>query len=89
MSTGAHVVILETDDTGEDGVSADRVLINGHDVGLMAAIPKVKVGIRGDLTTVTLTLAPSYLEIKGENREPAKHDAFGFTAAKGVGDGDN
>jgi hypothetical protein len=86
--SGAHVVLQEDDDDGEDGVSVSRVLVNGVDVGTMAAVPKVKVGIRGERTTVTLTLAPAYLEIKGENGQPAKSQSFGFAPTKGADDGD-
>jgi hypothetical protein len=82
--SGAHVVLEEADDTGEDGVSITRVSVNGVDVGLMSAAPKIRVGVKGQLTTVTLTLAVSRLEIKGElsdgdRREPRA----GFTAKVG------
>jgi hypothetical protein len=85
--TGAHIVLQEDDDTGDDGVSVGRVYVNGVDVGLMAAAPKVKVGTRGTRTTVTLTLAPACVEIKGEHRTPATGSStFGFT---GRDDGDH
>ncbi|MFD7900149.1 hypothetical protein [Streptomyces sp. NPDC059743] len=81
--SGAHVVLEEADDTGEDGVMATRVIVNGTDVGKVRGVPKVKVGTRGSdtVTTVTLTLVPSRLEIRGEladgdRREPRA----GFTA---------
>ncbi|WP_369147029.1 hypothetical protein [Streptomyces sp. R44] len=80
---GAHVVVWEADDTGEDGVSATHVSVNGVDVGTLASAPKVKVGTRAGrtVTTVSLELVPSRLEIKGEladgdRREPRA----GFTA---------
>jgi hypothetical protein len=81
--SGAHVVVEEADDTGEDGVSATRVMVNGVDVGLIANAPKIKVGTRSgrSVTTITLTLIPSRLEVRGEladgdRREPRA----GFTA---------
>ncbi|MFF1684522.1 MULTISPECIES: hypothetical protein [unclassified Streptomyces] len=80
---GAHVVLEEADDTGEDGVIVTRVSINGVDVGRLAKAPKIVVGTDKDrsVTTLTLTLIPSRLEIKGEladgnRREPRA----GFTA---------
>lgn len=80
--TGARVVMVEADDTGEDGVTVTSVSVNGVDVGRMAAAPKVKVGIRGAVTTVTLTLVPSRLEIRGEHAdgERPKTSRAGFTA---------
>jgi hypothetical protein len=81
--SGAHVVLEEQDDTGADGVRVTRVLVNGVDVGTVLGAPKVKIGTGGNggLTTVTLTLAPSRLEVRGEladgdHREPRA----GFTA---------
>ncbi|WP_405482974.1 hypothetical protein [Streptomyces sp. NBC_00009] len=81
--SGAYVVLEEADDTGEDGVMVTRVVINGVDVGRLANAPKIKVGSDRDrsVTTVTITLVPSRLEIKGEladgdRREPRA----GFTA---------
>ncbi|BDH67013.1 MULTISPECIES: hypothetical protein [unclassified Streptomyces] len=63
---GARVVLEEADDTGEDGVIVTRVIVNGTDVGTLAKAPKVVVGAGREVTTVTLTLAPSRLEIRGE-----------------------
>lgn len=81
---GAHVVMEESDDTGEDGVSITRVSVNGTDVGLMAAVPRVKVGARGTATTVTLTLAVSRLEIRGELADGERRESkAGFTAKVG------
>ncbi|KPC89938.1 hypothetical protein ADL27_38670 [Streptomyces sp. NRRL F-6602] len=67
--SGAHVVLEEADDTGEDGVQVTRVLVDGHDVGRLARAPKVVVGSTRDrsVTTVTLVLVPSRLEIRGEH----------------------
>lgn len=66
--SGAHVVLLEDDDTGEDGVAITRVIVNGTDVGIMSETPTIKVGVSGQktVTTVQLTLIVSRLEIKGE-----------------------
>lgn len=79
--TGAHVVMEERGDTGADGVSITHVSVNGVDVGAMTAAPKVKVGARNQLTTVTLTLAVSRLEIRGEHADGERRKArAGFTA---------
>ncbi|WP_328967976.1 hypothetical protein [Streptomyces sp. NBC_00239] len=72
---GSHVVLLEDDDTGEEGVTITRVLVNGVDVGRLAGAPKVRARSGGSVTTVTLTLVPSRLEIRGaladgDRREP-------------------
>ncbi|WP_069752971.1 hypothetical protein [Streptomyces sp. EN16] len=69
--SGAHVVLEEADDTGEDGLSITRVIINGVDVGRLAKPPKIAVGTKQDrtLTTVTITLVPARLEIKGEHAD--------------------
>lgn len=78
---GAHVVMEEAGSTGEDGVSITRVSVNGVDVGLMTRPPRVRVGARDELTTVTLTLAVSRLDIRGEHAEGERRDAkAGFTA---------
>lgn len=68
--TGSHVVLEEVDDTGADSVQVTRVIVNGVDVGQLARAPKIHVGTRGkgDLTTVTLTLVPSRLEVRGAAR---------------------
>lgn len=71
----------EDDDTGEDGVSVTRVSVNGVDVGLMSRPPKVHVGMRGERTTVTLTLAVSRLDVLGELADGVRRDSrAGFTA---------
>jgi hypothetical protein len=36
--SGAHVVLVEDEDTGETGVSVTSVLVNGVDVGRLAAV---------------------------------------------------
>jgi hypothetical protein len=79
--SGAHVVLEEAEDTGEAGVSVTRVIVNGVDVGRLAKAPKISVGTERRCTTITLTLVPSRLEIRGaladgDRREPRA----GFTA---------
>lgn len=80
--SGAHVVLTEENYTGEDGVIVTHVSINGVDVGRLARAPRIKVGERGEgVTTVTLVIIPSRLEIRGDladgdRREPRA----GFTA---------
>jgi hypothetical protein len=64
--SGAHVVMVEEDDTGADGVVVTRVLVNGTDVGRLASAPKIRVGHDRSCTTITLTLVPSRLEIRGD-----------------------
>ncbi|MFF9525344.1 hypothetical protein ACF1DV_25695 [Streptomyces achromogenes] len=64
--SGAHVVLVEDEDTGEDGVSVTRVIVNGVDVGRLAKAPKINVGVDRACTTVTITLVPSRLEIRGD-----------------------
>lgn len=86
--SGAHVVLEEADDTGETGVSVTRVTVNGVDVGRLARAPKISVGVDGRCSTVTITLVPSRLEIRGEladgdRREPRA----GFTATLSAGPG--
>lgn len=79
--SGAHVIMVESDDTGEDGVSITSVSVNGVDVGRLAEVPKVKIGTRDVLTTVTLTLAVSRLEVRGELAEGDRRaPRAGFTA---------
>lgn len=79
--SGAHVVMEEADDTGADGVSITRVSVNGVDVGRLAKPPRVKVGTRNELTTVTLTLAVSRLEVRGELADGERREPrTGFTA---------
>ncbi|GGX27025.1 hypothetical protein [Streptomyces chryseus] len=81
--SGAHVVMTEDDDTGEEGVIVSRVSVNGVDVGIMSEPPKVKIGTQGSktITTVTLTLIPSRLEITGELADGERREPrAGFTA---------
>ncbi|MGP3750906.1 hypothetical protein [Streptomyces sp. IBSNAI001] len=81
--SGAHVVMEEADDTGEDGLSITRVIVNGVDVGRLAKPPKIAVGTKEDrtLTTVTITLVPARLEIRGEHADGDRREPrAGFTA---------
>jgi hypothetical protein len=81
--SGTHVVLEEAEDTGEDGLSITRVIVNGVDVGRLAKPPKIAVGTKADrtLTTVTITLVPARLEIRGEHADGDRRDArAGFTA---------
>jgi hypothetical protein len=58
-------------------------LVNGVDVGTVASAPKIKVGTRlgRTVTTITLTLIPSRLEIKGEHADGDRREPrAGFTA---------
>jgi hypothetical protein len=75
--------MVEDDDTGEDGVIVTRVLVNGVDLGKMTETPKISIGTKasGSLTTITLTLAPSRLEVRGDLAD-GDHRAprAGFTA---------
>jgi hypothetical protein len=80
--SGAHVVLEEADDTGADGVIVTRVSINGVDVGKMAKPPKITVGHARECTTVTLTLIPSRLEIKGELADGDRREPRAGFAAK-------
>jgi hypothetical protein len=80
--SGAHVVLEEADDTGETGVSVTRVLVNGVDVGRLARAPKISVGTERRCTTVTLTLVPSRLEIKGELADGERREPRAGFAAK-------
>ncbi|MGW0468354.1 hypothetical protein ACWDX6_24265 [Streptomyces sp. NPDC003027] len=82
--SGAHVVVWEADDTGEDGVSATHVRVNGVDVGTVAEPPKITVGTRGDgsVTKITLTLIPSRLEIRGELADGERQEPRAGFAAK-------
>jgi hypothetical protein len=61
--------MVESDSTGEDGVSITSVSINGTDVGLMAAIPRVHIGARDNVTTVTLKLVVSWLHCEDQLKE--------------------
>ncbi|MFE7624255.1 hypothetical protein [Streptomyces sp. NPDC057509] len=81
--SGAHVVLEEADDTGEDGLQVTRVTVNGTDVGRLAVSPEIHVGTKGaqDLTTITLTLVPARLEIRGEHADgDHREPRAGFTA---------
>ncbi|MFD4699748.1 hypothetical protein [Streptomyces niveus] len=81
--SGARVVLYEEADTGEDGLVVTHVSINGVDVGRLAKAPKISVGTKDDrtLTTITLTLVPSRLEIKGEHADGDRRESrAGFTA---------
>ncbi|MYY03045.1 MULTISPECIES: hypothetical protein [unclassified Streptomyces] len=81
--SGAHVVLEEADDTGEDGLQVTRVRVNGTDVGRLHVAPEIHVGSAGarDLTTITLTLVPAHLEIRGEHADGDRREPrAGFTA---------
>lgn len=81
--SGAHVVLEEADDTGEGGLQVTRVSVNGVDVGQLARPPKISVGSKADrsLTTITLTLVPARLEIRGEHADGDRRaPRAGFTA---------
>lgn len=79
--SGAHVVMVEDEDTGEDGVIVTRVSVNGVDVGKLAKPPKISVGHARECTTITLTLVPSRLEIRGELADGDRREVrAGFTA---------
>jgi hypothetical protein len=80
--SGAHVVLVEEDDTGETGVSVTRVLVNGTDVGRLAKAPKISVGVDRRCTTITITLVPSRLEIKGEHADGDRREPRAGFAAK-------
>ncbi|KUF18881.1 hypothetical protein [Streptomyces silvensis] len=79
---GTHVVLVEDDDTGEDGVIVTRVSINGTDVGRLAKPPKISVGHGTSVTTLTLTLVPSRLEIRGELADGDRREPRAGFAAK-------
>ncbi|RMB86405.1 hypothetical protein [Streptomyces shenzhenensis] len=79
--SGAHVVLEEADDAGEDGVIVTRVSVNGVDVGKFAKPPKINVGRDRSSMTVTITLVPSRLEIRGELADGARRQPrVGFAA---------
>jgi hypothetical protein len=82
--SGAHVVLEEADDTGEQGVIPTRAIVNGVDIGTLAEAPKISVGDRGKgkITTVTLTLIPSRLEIRGEHADGDRRQPRAGFAAK-------
>lgn len=80
--TGAHVVLEEADDTGADGVIVTRVSINGVDVGRLAKPPKITVGSDRSVTTLTITLVPSRLEIRGELADGDRREPRAGFAAK-------
>ncbi|MCY0926205.1 hypothetical protein OTB20_08300 [Streptomyces sp. H27-H1] len=82
--SGSHVVLTEEQDTGEDGVLVTHVSVNGVDVGRMACVPRVRVAGKGEgkITTVTLTLIPSRLEIRGELADGDRREPRAGFAAK-------
>jgi hypothetical protein len=82
--SGAHVVLTEEQDTGEDGVLVTHVSVNGVDVGRLASAPRVRVAGKGEgkITTVTLTLIPSRLEIRGELADGERREPHTGFAAK-------
>ncbi|WP_030962704.1 hypothetical protein [Streptomyces sp. NRRL S-378] len=81
--SGAHVVLTEENDTGEDGVIVTHVSVNGVDVGRLAAVPKIRVGQRGGgVTTVTLVIVPSRLEIRGDLADGDRREPRAGFAAK-------
>ncbi len=80
--SGAHVVMEEADDTGEDGVIVTRVSVNGVDVGRMAEAPTIVVGVKDQVTKITLTLVPSRLEIRGELSDGERRESRAGFAAK-------
>ncbi|MFF3142146.1 hypothetical protein ACFVRU_10550, partial [Streptomyces sp. NPDC057927] len=75
-------VLEEADDTGADGVIVTRVSINGVDIGKMSKPPKIVVGHARECTTVTITLIPSRLEIKGELADGDRREPRAGFAAK-------
>ncbi|MFE0326346.1 hypothetical protein ACFW08_05955 [Streptomyces sp. NPDC058960] len=79
---GAHVVLEEAEDTGESGVSITRVIVNGVDVGRIAKAPKIDVGTDRRCTTITITLVPSRLEIRGELADGDRREPRAGFAAK-------
>jgi len=79
---GAHVVLVEDDDTGEQGVIVTRAIVNGVDVGKLAKAPKINVGHDRQCTTITLTLVPSRLEIRGEHADGDRRAPRAGFAAK-------
>ncbi|MDQ0958518.1 hypothetical protein QFZ66_002396 [Streptomyces sp. B4I13] len=80
--SGAHVVLVEEGDTGADGVVVTRVVVNGTDVGRLAKAPKITVGHDRTCTTITLTLVPTRLEIKGEHADGDRREPRAGFAAK-------
>jgi hypothetical protein len=78
MRPGARVEIVEADHEPGDPVVPTHVRVNGHDVGALAEAPKIKMSA-GDVTTVTLVLLPSSVEIKGDD-VPAPGKIIGFAA---------
>ncbi|WP_086768741.1 hypothetical protein [Streptomyces bobili] len=59
-----------------------RVRVNGVDVGKLAKPPKISVGHDRTCTTITLTLVPSRLEIRGEHADGDRREARAGFAAK-------
>lgn len=66
---GAHIEIIDTDATGPDSgrfLLPKRVIVNGTDVGRVAENGiHISPGNSDTITTVTITLIPSRIEIKG------------------------
>ncbi|MFF1625547.1 hypothetical protein [Streptomyces sp. NPDC058272] len=56
--------------------------INGVDVGRMSKPPKIVVGHDRAVTTVTITLVPSVLTIKGELSDGDRREPRAGFAAK-------
>ncbi|MFE5828756.1 hypothetical protein ACFQ8W_00545 [Streptomyces sp. NPDC056508] len=78
MTTGARVEIVEPDHEPGTPLVPKVVRVNGVDVGALAKSPVVSVG-DDELTTVTLVLYPSAVEIKGDDvRDDIR--PIGFTA---------
>ncbi|MFI8084376.1 hypothetical protein ACIF6L_26680 [Kitasatospora sp. NPDC086009] len=76
--------IVEADHEGE-GLVPTLVRVNGVDVGRLAEPPTVRAGGDDEPTTVTLTLLPSEVVIKGEPkgaRPQLRKQPFGFKAPK-------
>ncbi|WP_405858506.1 hypothetical protein OG361_30200 [Streptomyces sp. NBC_00090] len=61
-----------------------HVSVNGVDVGKLASAPKVKIGTRAGqaVTTMTLELVPSRLEIRGELADGDRREPRAGFAAK-------
>lgn len=63
---GARVEIVETDHEPGDPIVPTNVRINGVDVGRLAKVPKIAMDA-DEVTTVTLVLMPTSVEIKGDD----------------------
>lgn len=77
MGQGAVVEIVEPNHEPGEALMPTRVRVNGVDVGELAKVPKVTMGV-DEVTTVTLVLYPSRLEIKGDEDERSKASKIGF-----------